>query len=150
MLSVWSKSKFEFLTKYLWKNIYLYWEFVMVHCLPLPQIYGAVWRSDITEVRRRSSGIQDVQGRTPRRAGTRSGDQHKGTWAGGCRRRPGVSGGACSRRCRKGIGGCRWRKGTMGWQRPVAGGGTMGTRAGGGATHTYRDSKKLSLHIFGY
>jgi hypothetical protein len=25
---------------------------------------------------------------------------------------------------------------------PVAGGGTMGTRAGGGATHTYRDSKK--------
>jgi hypothetical protein len=33
---------------------------------------------------------------------------------------------------------------------PVAGGGTMGTRAGGGATHTYRDSKKVSLHILGY
>jgi hypothetical protein len=33
--------------------------------LPLPQIYGAVWRSDITEVRRRSSGIQNVRGRTP-------------------------------------------------------------------------------------
>jgi hypothetical protein len=33
--------------------------------LPLPQIYGAIWRSDITEVRRRSSGIQDVRGRTP-------------------------------------------------------------------------------------
>jgi hypothetical protein len=30
----------------------------------------------------------------------------------------------------------------MGWQRLVAAGGTMGTRAGGGATHTYCDSKK--------
>jgi hypothetical protein len=25
---------------------------------------------------------------------------------------------------------------------PIAGGGTMGTRVGGGATHTYRDSNK--------
>jgi hypothetical protein len=33
--------------------------------MPLHQIYGAVWRSDIIEVRRRSSGIQDVRGRTP-------------------------------------------------------------------------------------
>jgi hypothetical protein len=30
---------------------------------------------------------------------------------------------------------------------PVAGCGTMGMRASGGATHTYRDSKKVSLHI---
>jgi hypothetical protein len=33
--------------------------------LPLPQIYGPVWRSDITEIWRRFSGIQDVRGRTP-------------------------------------------------------------------------------------
>jgi hypothetical protein len=29
--------------------------------LPLPQIYGAVWRFNITEVWRRSSGIHDVR-----------------------------------------------------------------------------------------
>jgi hypothetical protein len=33
---------------------------------------------------------------------------------------------------------------------PVADCGTMGTRTGGGATHTYRDSKKISLRILGY
>jgi hypothetical protein len=44
-------------------------------------------------------------GENPRRAGMGSGDQREGTWAGGCGRRPGVGGGACRQRCRKGIGG---------------------------------------------
>jgi hypothetical protein len=49
--------------------IYLYYHMVVgdgtlfdqIMDLPLPQIYGAVWRFNITEVWRRSSGIQDVR-----------------------------------------------------------------------------------------
>jgi hypothetical protein len=94
--------------------------------LPLPQIYGAVWRSDITEVQRRSSGIQDVQGRTP-----------------GARER-GVA------TCVKELG-LVDAKGYRGLaEAPVASGGIVVTRTGGGATHTYRDSKKVPLYIFGY
>jgi hypothetical protein len=110
--------------------------------LPLPQIYGAVWRSDITEVRRRSSDIQDVRGRTPgaREQGVATsvkelelvdaeGDR-------GLVEVPVADGAA--RGLRPG-GGAR---GPWAGKGPVAGGGTMGTRAGGGATHTYHDFKK--------
>jgi hypothetical protein len=80
---------------------------------PLPQIYRVVWRSDITEVRRRSPASRMCGGEPPGAQERVVATNVKELGLFGCGRRPGVGGA------------------------PVAGGAARGLGAGGGARVTW-------------